>query len=139
MSAIAGDASVDALSATLAMVDGNRALAAEILDEHLKRTPVLIAQLDAARNTDDFETMAMVALAPQRLLVDPWLSERRRSSQDPRGSCTQERPRGLRAGNASALDSARARRVRDLRRARSMAKGRRCLTRSPSTLLRAPC
>ena len=63
MSAIAGDASVDALSATLAMVDGNRALAADILDEHLKRTPALIAQLDAARNTDDFETMAMVAHA----------------------------------------------------------------------------
>ena len=62
-SAIAGDASVDALSATLAMVDGNRALAADILDEHLKRTPALIAQLDAARNTDDFETMAMVAHA----------------------------------------------------------------------------
>ena len=45
------------------MVDGNRSLAAEILDEHLKRTPALIAQLDTARNTDDFETMAMLAHA----------------------------------------------------------------------------
>jgi signal transduction histidine kinase/CheY-like chemotaxis protein/HPt (histidine-containing phosphotransfer) domain-containing protein len=44
-------------AAILAMVDGHNALAAEVLQEHVERTPELLEALDAAFESRDFDTI----------------------------------------------------------------------------------